>query len=565
MSNFIKTQNSFANGEVAPEFFANDEIRGLAYLENMDVVPGGGLARRPGLEKIATLNSNAKLISFSASETKNYILALGSGYIKMFLNGTLAQSIAMPWSDVDLDILQYAERFGTMIFVHPDYIPQVLYWDTNRFKLRDFTFSTSDGYNADIPFMRFEDTTGITISTTYSDNKVHFITSEPFWTRQHLYGYFSLLGKTWTISEYISSTDVVAACNGAYNLPTDPISDWQEAAFSRTRGWPCSITFHQDRLVFGGAKSWPAGIWMSCVGKHDCFNLGTGLDDEAIYLTLISDKSQQICALASSNSLQVLTSEGEWVISNIPLTPSSVDIRMHTAIGSNPTRYFPPQKMEDATIFVSNRDIRELALDDLGEKYNANNLSLLAYHLVKLPCDIAYNKKEKRLYVVLESGDMAVLNRDTGLGILAWGRYTTTGLFKSVGVCGNETYVVVARNNNFTLEKFSEQCLSDSETYTYTMCATGMPIRVSGHNVHALRIKKITVGLLDSKTLNVNGQSFVFPNDVYEIGASGYTGDATVNLLGTKKDFSALPWTISCNDTMPLKILSVTVYGRYQI
>lgn len=565
MSNFIKTQNSFANGEVAPEFFANDEIHGLAHLENMDVVSGGGLSRRAGLQKIAALPVNSRLISFSPSETQNYILALGGGYIKMFLGNTLVQSVSMPWSNDDLDVLQYVERFGTMIFVHPNHVPQVLYWDYNRFKLRDFTFSSLDGYNMDVPFMRFEDTQGITISTTYSDSKVHFITNENFWTQQHLYGFISLLGKTWTISEYISPTDVVAVCRGTYTLPNDPISNWQEASFSKTRGWPGSVTFHQDRLVFAGTKSWPAGVWMSQVGRHDCFNLGTGLDDEAIFLTLVSDKRQQICNLISSNSLQILTSHGEWVISNNPLTPSSVDVKMHTAIGSNPNRYLPPQKMEEATIFVSQRDIRELKLDDLGEKYNATNLSMLAYHFVKLPQDITYNKKEKRLYVVLQDGNMAVLNRDTGLGILAWGRYTTDGAFKSVAVSENNTYVVVARGQNFFLEKFSDQCLCDSENYTFNICVTGMPIRASGHNVRAIRIKKIRVGLLNSKTLTVNGQDFVFPNEVYALNAAGYTGDALVNLLGTEIDFSSPPWVISSNDSMPLQVLSVTIYGRYQI
>ena len=62
MGNFIKTQSSFANGEVSPNFFASDNIHGLAYMENMDVIPGGGLARRAGLKTIATLTSNARLI-----------------------------------------------------------------------------------------------------------------------------------------------------------------------------------------------------------------------------------------------------------------------------------------------------------------------------------------------------------------------------------------------------------------------------------------------------------------------------------------------------------------------
>ena len=43
MADFIKTQNSFADGEVSPEFFARDNLNGLSRLENMDVLSGGGL------------------------------------------------------------------------------------------------------------------------------------------------------------------------------------------------------------------------------------------------------------------------------------------------------------------------------------------------------------------------------------------------------------------------------------------------------------------------------------------------------------------------------------------
>ena len=32
MTDFIKTQNSFADGEVSPEFYARDNLNGLSYL-----------------------------------------------------------------------------------------------------------------------------------------------------------------------------------------------------------------------------------------------------------------------------------------------------------------------------------------------------------------------------------------------------------------------------------------------------------------------------------------------------------------------------------------------------
>ena len=74
MADFIKTQNSFADGEVAPEFYAHDNLNGLSRLENMDVLAGGGLRRRRGLVSVASLSSNARLIPFSVAESENYLL-----------------------------------------------------------------------------------------------------------------------------------------------------------------------------------------------------------------------------------------------------------------------------------------------------------------------------------------------------------------------------------------------------------------------------------------------------------------------------------------------------------
>ena len=63
MADFIKTQNSFANGEVSPEFYAHDNINGLSKLENMDVLAGGGLSRRCGLHCIRSEEHTSELQS----------------------------------------------------------------------------------------------------------------------------------------------------------------------------------------------------------------------------------------------------------------------------------------------------------------------------------------------------------------------------------------------------------------------------------------------------------------------------------------------------------------------
>lgn len=571
MANFIKTQNSFARGAVAPEFFSRDDIDGLSKLENMDVLPGGGLTRRRGLLHVANLQGNARLVPFSVSETENYVLAITSGHVTIYAGEKMMADLFAPWAGPDLSHLQYAQRFDAMIFVHPDFQPQILQKTKNGFELNDFIFARNDDdMSMNIPFIRFEDSRDIKISVTTSDrgnNYAKFTTNANFWSPDYVQTRFLLAGQQWIIHEYISPTEVIAYINGTYSMPSNPVSDWYEAAFNNVRGWPCSITFHQDRLVFGGSRSYPAGVWMSRVGQHKNFDVGTGLDDEAIFITLLSQQRQQICTVVSGDNLQILTSDGEWAISSKPLTPSMVDIKQHTSVGCCAIRYLPPQKIEGATVFVSKtmHDIRELSLDDLGQNYNATDLCALSKHLMTDPVDMAYNDATKQLFVVQSNGDMSVLNQNGPLGISAWAQYKTYGVFTSIAVVDGTTYVCVMRDNQYNLECFSDTAMRDANKYDFAFCASSMPFRVSHHNVSQLRIRKVSVRLLDTKSVFINGMRAPLPNEIYSKNHPGFSGDISVNLLGITQSCITPYWTIHGNQAQPITVLSVSASGGYSI
>ncbi len=571
MTDFIKTQNSFADGEVSPEFYARDNLNGLSYLENMDVIAGGGLRRRRGLATVDTLTSSARLIPFSVSETENYILALTDGHMLIYDGATVICDLLFEWDFDDYPKIQYAQRNGTMIFVHPKYQPCILQMGSVNFELVPFEFKRNDSdMTLNMPFMKFDDAATINITVTANsagNNTATFTTNKAFWTQNSVGGYLLLLNNQWRITEYVSPTVVYAYTNSQYNLPSDPVTDWYESAFSDRRGWPCSVTYHQDRLIFGGTPSWPSGIWASRVGQYNNFNVGTGLDDESIFVTLLSQQRQQICTLVSSDNLQILTNSGEWAISSKPLTPSSIEIKQHTSVGSVATRYLPPQKIEGATVFISatEQDIRELTLDALGENYNARDLCTQAKHLMNTPTDISYNENTRQLFVVMTDGNMAVLNQNSALGISAWARYKTDGTFKSVATIAGKTYVVVARGDTCYLETFSDTALSDASQYDFSYTASALPVRASGHNARKLRIRKIVARTLDTKTLFINGMRAPFPDNIYDAAAPGYSGDVSVNILGTQQNCITAPWTISSNEQLPTTILSVGVYGNYTI
>ncbi len=571
MANFIKTQNSFANGEVAPEFYAHDNINGLCKLENMDVLPGGGLARRMGLQSVYKLPNVARLVSFSGVDSSEYVIALTENHMHVFHGTEHIQDLRTPWSYSDLAQVQYAQQSRIMIFVHPDYPPQVLQHTGEYFTISEFAFARNDfDMTLNMPFVRFDDSADITIAVTTNSNGNNFATftaSSDYWTPDNVGGRLYLLERQWYIYEYISPTQIVAHTNGTYSVPSSSISDWRESAFGMRRGWPCSITFHQDRLVFGGSRDWPNGIWMSQVGRHNNFNIGTGLDDEAIFVSLSSHKRQQICTIVSSDNLQILTSVGEWAISSKPLTPSSVDVKQHTAVGSYSEYFLPPQKIEGTTVFVSasGDDIRELGLDALGENYSANDLCAFSRHLINRPIDMAYNSSFRRLYVVCDDGSISVLNHNSGLGVSAWGKYKTAGQVLSVVVSAGVTYVVTHRNNGVFLERFSESELIDCGQYNFSYVASGLPLQSSGHSAVRVKMRKLVARVINTKSIHINSYRINLPNEIYSDGSSGYCGDVSINLLGTTHDCIKPLWTIHGTDAEPVTVLSVTMHGWYSV
>ena len=528
------------------------------------------MKRRAGLKKIKTINNGAILVGFAVSESEKYLLVISNLAMDIYSNDTKIATVSAPWSTADLPKLQYAQRFNKMFFVHPNYAPRILTKTNSGFNISAFTFKINSDASVNIPFVKFDDTDGISISITSSNlgnNYATFTTNTNFWTQSSVGERLYVNGKQWIVFSVEDERVAIVSTNGGYTLPGYTIYDWYESVFNDKRGWPNCISFHQNRLIFGGTKSLPNYLWMSKVGDYNNFDTGTGLDDEAIYVTLLSEQHHEICTIVSSDKLQILTSVGEWAISNSPLTPSNVDIKQHTNIGSFTTRYLPPQTIESNTVFVSEtgKDIREMDLDALSGIYHANDLCTFAKHLIKNPISMAYNPISHQLFVVMNDGYIAVLNKHLTQNISAWATYKTDGDFKYVAVLDNITYVVVNRNGTNSLEKFDKNCLDDATDYDFSYIISSFPTIINGHSPKKLRARKISVRVINTKSLFVNGKRINIPNYVYDNNNPGFCGDLSINLLGSQYDVLQPLWTISSDEQLPATILSVTVDGTYSI
>ena len=570
MGNFLKTQSSFDYGEVSSEFYATDNINGLSCLENVDVLESGGLKRRCGLKKIKNTYNGAIIVPFPISESEKYLLVIYNYTMEIYQNDTKITTVSVPWTSSDLSKLQYAQRFNKIFFVHPDYQPRILTKSDNSFNLTIFAFAVNTDASVNMPFMKFDDAAGISITITNSGlgaNYATFTASADFWTQDAVGERLYVNNKQWIVSVVQDARVAIVYTNGGFSLPDSPIDDWYESAFNDRRGWPQCISFHQNRLIFAATKSSPNCLWMSKIGDYYNFDTGTGLDDEAIYVTLLSAQHHQICTIVSSDKLQILTSTSEWAIANSPLTPSNVDIKQHTSIGTVSGTYLPPQKIESCTVFISEsgKDVRELDLDALGENYSATDLCLYAKHLMNNPISMAYNQISHQLFIVMSDGTMAVLNKHANRNISGWAKYKTDGDFKYVAVLNNYTYVIVKRSGTNYLEKFDPSCLSDPDSHDFAYKISAFPMIVNGHSPEKLRARKIFLRVINTKTLFVNGYRVEIPNAVYSDDNPGYSGDLSINLLGTDNDTMQPLWTITSSEQLPMTILSVTTDGTYSI
>ncbi|MBR5904101.1 MAG: hypothetical protein IKZ49_01040 [Alphaproteobacteria bacterium] len=570
MGNFIKTQNVFSCGEISSEFYAINNSKGVSKLENMDVLQSGGICRRKGLKSIGNISTNAILVPFAISESEKYLLVFHNLSMDIYRNDVKIDTKPAPWTADDLPKLQYAQRFNSIFFVHPNYQPRILTKTANGFNISSFTFAANSDMSLNMPFMQFDDAKNVSITITNSDidnNHAVFTTNVDFWNNNAIGERLLVNGKQWVIESIQNAKVAIVYTNGNFTIPVNPIYDWYESVFNNRRGWPCCVSFHQNRLIFGCTAFAPNNIWMSKVGDYNNFDVGSGLDDEAIYITLLSAQHHQICTIVSSDNLQILTSVGEWDISSSPLTPSNVNIKQHTSVGSIDNKFLPPQQVEGSTIFISKseKDIRELDLDTLNQKYNATDLCVFSKHLMNNPQSIAYNQNTHQLFVVMGDGKMAVLNKYINTDISAWASYTTKGEFKYVSVLDDSTYVIVKRGNNLYLEKFDESCLVDATNNDFEYKISAMPLIVNGHIPKKIRVRKIIARIKDTKTLFVNGERMEIPDYVYSDDSNGFSGDLSMNLLGTEKNTMNPLWMLSSTEQLPATILSVSVEGWYEI
>lgn len=253
------------------------------------------------------------------------------------------------------------------------------------------------------------------------------------------------------------------------NIPTFDYGAGAEPVISATRGWPATGTFHEGRLWMGGLRSRPATLLGSRTGLFFDFNVGTGADDDAINVTILSDQVNAIHALWSGRQLLVLTSGSERAVNVAPpITPTNIAIEEQSRRGIK--RFTNPAEVDGATLFIQGGGaaLRQLLYQDAELAWRADLLSLLAAHLIKDPVQLAARKgaaADDADYVLLVNSDgtVTVMTTLRSQEIVAFTRWDTDGQIRSAcALASGEVFFAVQRAGSVRVERWDEAALLDA-------------------------------------------------------------------------------------------------------
>ncbi|MBW8271337.1 hypothetical protein [Caldovatus aquaticus] len=449
-----RAKTSFAAGELAPELLGRGDLRawenGARRLRNVFLQPTGGVTRRPGLRFVAELPGPARLIAFEHGPGQTWLLVLTAGALSVFLGDAKVAELAAPWSEAMLPQIAPAQGAEALLLLHPAMPPQQVTRDASgAWSLAPFAFTRE-------PFHRFAPA-GVTLAPSATSGAVTLTASAPVFLAGHVGARFRLGGRRVLVTAVASPLSAAATVEEPLD-GSAATADWDEAAFSAARGWPVSACFHQERLVLGGSRDLPNRLWMSRTGAPADFDLGGGLDDEAIAFGLVSDQADAIRAVFSGRHLQVFTSGAEWMVTGEPLTPASVRIHRQTRVGSPTDRQVPPVDVDGATVFVARggRAVCEFAYTEVADSYQANDLALLARHLVLAPVAMCYDRAQRLLHLAMADGALGTLTLYRAEQVTAWTRQETDGAFRALAEADGTVWAVVERHGGgrFFLERF---------------------------------------------------------------------------------------------------------------
>jgi hypothetical protein len=474
----------FTTGEISPRMISRTDLEsykhGAKEMVNAYPLPHGAATGRRGTQYVAELRNSTKksrLIPFIYSRTLSYVLVLNDGKLRLarngayILNGGSPYEINIPYGEDELTGIRYTQVGSIMYLVHGNYPPKILTRiDETNWTLTDatFTYKAVTDYWYENHFIKFKIISGttafkkgdsftITVTggvagapvdvapTNVGNGTIAAISSQnggpnEVWTI--LCDYNDATRQEWTVTGSVSGTKVLTWHTGIY---------------------PKTITFHEQRLYFGGTANKGQTIWGSTTGEYSNFTQGAK-DNDALQFTIASNQYDELIHLSSARYMLPLTYGGEFSMTGSTttgITPSTIRIAPQTYHGSNDCM---PIKIGNEILFVQ-RDgakVRAISYSVAEDVNQAPDISVLAEHLVSEGVTEATfaQSPDYISWWIREDGTLLSCVHMRDFNMTGWSSHTTDGLYEhvaSIPESNQDTvYLVVKRTINGVTKRYIE-------------------------------------------------------------------------------------------------------------
>lgn len=536
---------------------------------NFNALPSGGMRRRRGskylcaAEAAHTSPQNIRIIPFRTATENFFILVSDTATDLYYANGTAAYTGVL--NGMDTTNLTYSQYGNFLILCNGATWPTILIysagpvlskytWGTTQIDIAatsTYLTARTDQGHRNLPWLE-ENTTAITLTAgaTAIGTGVSLTASAPGIFVGGMVGtYFRIRsGTSVGVLKITSVTNATTAtCSIVRTLPTaGPTTVFAECAWGRF-GYPRTVTFYQDRLLFGGNTYFPERVWASQIS--DMWELSAADptaatavgDDAAFAVDATLGNGATINFLSPDRKMFGGSSQREFTL--VPKDEAyGIGIRNVDAVPqtSNGSAWAMPQRTFNVCTYISKslQSLIETTFDQQQESYKSFNLNMFADHLfapgnattTQSIKEIAWSQDNKTMWLVTTFRDLFSVTRDPETGVLAWSRHvlggsgTTSGSFSldtsnpsviSVCVMENvtssvqygfdEVFMVVARTINSTLKIYVEKMTYVTSDYLDIddMNAEHLDCSVSGYDAVAKTSWAALAAHLPSTTVHV--------------------------------------------------------------
>lgn len=458
MPRFSFNRSSFLGGELSGRVDGRVDLQqynfGLKQCRNFVVLPSGGVTRRPGTVYVDDVRggssdavTRARLIPFVVSEDQSYVIVLwnnsvsGNTEVRVIDSEThAAQSVTsyltLDYSDDELKAIQFAQA-GDLLVMVVDGREPVTIWRTGAgFFVDDYllgSYPLAGSTYLRSPYI--QNLGSLTITPSAISGAITLTASTSYFGPEFVGTFMRIYSGSnqgyAQIVSYVSPTVVNALVVITFGS-TAATTDWAIQEFSSHRGYPRSVCFYNQRLIFGGTTFRPDTFWASQVGDYFQFEPITGLVADAQSFTLVSSKNNRIQWMDGGKKHTLGTIGGEWVGEfREDGTNLFLEYKQETMHGS---AYVQPAKIANTLQFVqmSRRRVRELVYNNDEGGYVANDLNLLKDDIAedsRIDGIANVDSPTHIFWCFSQDGYLFGATRERGQQIIAWHSHQIGGRF----------------------------------------------------------------------------------------------------------------------------------------